>query len=196
VDHFREDHDMPGSLQQLHVVVVRAGQHPVRDAARQAAFEQAPVLVRVGRPVGSCRGAARGGPLLSASVIAGIFADRRIDDQRCRGRLHDFLAVVEPPDRVNRLICRRSRIVRRTAFLALQGKALVLDDLVGVMNSRPANRAGRSSGVALRKSQMPWRSGWPSGVRGSVPPLVCAEGLGEAKATANPSAALAEGFDA
>src|ERR1051326_6327612 len=37
----------------------------------------------------------------------------------------------------------------------------------GVMNSRPAKCAGRSSGVELRKSQMPWRSGWPSGVRGS-----------------------------
>ena len=36
------------------------------------------------------------------------------------------------------------------------------------MNSRPANRAGRSSGVALRKSQMPCRSGWPSAVRGSA----------------------------
>ena len=35
------------------------------------------------------------------------------------------------------------------------------------MNSRPAKRAGRSSAVALRKSQMPWRSGWPSGSRGN-----------------------------
>src|SRR5437763_1120007 len=35
------------------------------------------------------------------------------------------------------------------------------------MNSRPANRGGRSSAVALRKSQIPCRSGWPSASRGT-----------------------------
>src|SRR5687768_15528118 len=36
------------------------------------------------------------------------------------------------------------------------------------MNSLPANCCGRCSGVALRKSQIPCRSGWPSAVRGGV----------------------------
>src|SRR5207245_2782118 len=38
----------------------------------------------------------------------------------------------------------------------------------GVRNSLPASSAGRSSGVTVRKSQIPCKSGWPSGVRGTA----------------------------
>ena len=56
------------------------------------------------------------------------------------------------------------------------------------MNSRPANRAGRSSAVALRKSQMPCRSTWPSAVRGSGDFLLCAAGAADNRATVSPQA--------
>jgi hypothetical protein len=91
-----------------------------------------------------------------------------IHDQRRLPRLDDGLPVVQPPGRMDRLL--RPRIVGRTSVFTFGRAQLVRFDLFGRQRVLPANRAGRSSGVALRKSQIPCRSGRLSAVRAPSAP--------------------------
>src|SRR5207248_4027499 len=108
----------------------RPRQQLLRQAAREAPFEDASVLVGIGRPVRARGGPPRREPNARFGRLRRDLAVRRIDDERGARRLHNFLAVVEPPHGMDRLLLDRSRIVRRPAVLAREREALVLDDLV------------------------------------------------------------------
>ena len=58
---------------------------------------------------------------------------------------------------------RRSRSLAATTFFCILGRFLFGE----VFFAREVLR-GRSNGVMVAFVQMPWRSGWPSGVRGAV----------------------------
>ena len=93
-------------------------------------------------------------------------AVRRIDDQRGARGLDHFLAVIEPPHRVDRLLFQRARVVGRTAVLTRERESLVLDDFLGRHElasrepRRPLERRGAAKvpdalevGMAVRRAR-------------------------------------------
>ena len=92
VDHLGEEQSRSSGVCTIwRLLLYGTGQHHFRQAARDAALHQAPVLVGVGRPVRSGGGAARGRALLPLRRQRRDLAVRRIDDQRGARVLTTFL---------------------------------------------------------------------------------------------------------
>ena len=86
---------------------------------------------------------------------------RRVDDQRRLVGLGDRVARVEPELVVVADDARTANSASRDASKAAASS--------GVKNAWSARSLGRSNGVSVRKSQTPFRSGAPQGVRGGSP---------------------------
>ena len=163
VNHLLHDRHVGRRLDDLEVVVVAARQ--LRRAARDAALGEIAVL-------GSARLAAhRGGhfrrPLLAVGRQRRNAAVGRIDHQR-RPPRRDGPAALPPELVVGGVdVGRRDSSERWSYCEAAAASSLRASS--SVRNSRPANAAGRSSGVIVEFVQIPCRSGWPHGVRSGCP---------------------------
>ena len=72
-------------------------------------------------------------------------------------------------DRVSMHGVRRALLHQQTASLGLSLTEVAISPMSSNdIYSLSASSSGRWRGVIERKSQMPWRSGWPHGVRGAV----------------------------